>query len=542
MRCLFFLLLLIPSLTLAQINSEDISVLGKHSGLDFSNEEVDLMKGDMDEYQEAYNNNREQNLANTVSPTNVFNPILPGFYFDEVQEDMRTTSYEGLLIPKDKNEIAFYNIGQLHELLRTGQISSVELTTFFINRIKKHNDTLQCVITLTEQRAMEHAKNADAEIALGKMRGPLHGIPYGAKDLLSVKNYKTTWGAMPFKDQVIDYDAEVIKRLDEAGAVLIAKTSLGALAWGDVWFGGTTKNPWNTKQGSSGSSAGSASGVAAGLYPFALGTETLGSIVSPSTVCGVTGLRPTFGRVSRDGAMALSWSMDKIGPITRNTEDAAIVLNALVGPSQLDPYVIDLPFNYNVDTDVKKLRIGYEAAAFENDYGFKEMDKASLDIFKGMNVELVPVVLPELNDITSIILTAEAAAAFDDITRSGKDDTMVRQVKNAWPNAFRAAQLIPAVEYINANRLRRELMEQMDALFQTVDVIIHPSWASSALPISNLTGHPCLVVPNGFSKEGTPTSISFMGDLFKEGELIALGNAFQASSDFHLKRPPNFIE
>lgn len=499
------------------------------------------MKADVQANADAIASNRQRELSNSVSPANLFNPMLPNFYFDEVQETFRTKSYAGFSLPKNKNEIAFLSIGQLHELLKSKQITSEELTRFFIDRIKNHNDTLQCVITITEQRAIAQAKKADLEIAQGEIRGPLHGIPYGAKDLLSVKNYKTTWGAMPFKDQVIDVDAEVIQLLDDAGAVLIAKTTLGALAWGDVWFGGTTKNPWDTGAGSSGSSAGSASGVAAGLYPFALGTETLGSIVSPSTVCGTTGLRPTFGRVSRHGAMALSWSMDKIGPITRSADDAALVLNSIYGPSSNDPYVIDLPFNYDSENKTTSIRVGYEAKAFEAEYGFKEMDAVSLDVLRNLGIELIPVELPELADITSLILTAESAAAFDKLTRSGQDDLMVRQVRNAWPNTFRTAQLIPAVEYINANRHRRELMESMDALFQTVDVIIHPSWASTALPISNLTGHPCLVIPNGFSENGTPTSISIMGDLFKEGEIISIGNLLQSNTEFHLKHPGAFM-
>jgi len=408
----------------------------------------------------------------------------------------------------------------------------------YLKRLKKYGPVLQCVITLTEDLAMKQAKQADEDIASGKYRGLLHGIPYGAKDLLAVKGYKTTWGATPYKDQMIDVDATVIKKLEEAGAVLVAKLTMGALAWGDVWFGGKTRNPWDTTKGSSGSSAGSASAVSAGLVPFAIGTETWGSIVSPSTICGVTGLRPTYGRVSRYGAMALSWSMDKIGPICRNAEDCAIVFNAIYGLDSKDQTLFDIPFNYNPEINLKRLRIGYLKNDLEKDSAFKKQDSLTIETFKKLGAKLIPIELPKIpvNDI-SFILSSEAAAAFDELTRSNRDDLLVRQIKNAWPNVFRTHRFVPAVEYINANRVRFQLIQEMAKLMKEVDLYIAPSWEGDNLLLTNLSGHPCVVVPNGFSEDGTPTSITFIGNLFDEGKIIAVAKAFQNATDFHLKHP-----
>jgi Asp-tRNA(Asn)/Glu-tRNA(Gln) amidotransferase A subunit family amidase len=412
----------------------------------------------------------------------------------------------------------------------------------YLSRLKKYGSKLECVITLTEERALEAARRADAEIAAGNYRGPLHGIPWGAKDLLAVAGYKTTWGAMPYKDQVIEADATVVKRLDDAGAVLVAKLSLGALAWGDVWYGGKTRNPWDYEQGSSGSSAGSAAATAAGLVGFSIGTETWGSIVSPSTRCGTTGLRPTFGRVSRHGAMALSWSMDKIGPICRSVEDCALVFDAICGPDGHDLSVVDAPFNWDASLDVKALRVGYVDSAFaeerEEQEEWRQFDLMTLDKLRSLGIELVPIELPDLPiESLSFVLNAEAAAAFDDLTRSNRDDLMVRQVRNAWPNVFRQARLIPAVEYINANRVRTLAMQAMAEIMSKIDVYIAPSFVGSNLLLTNLTGHPSVVLPNGFREDGTPTSITFMGDLFAEARALAVARAYQEASDFHLRHP-----
>jgi Asp-tRNA(Asn)/Glu-tRNA(Gln) amidotransferase A subunit family amidase len=409
----------------------------------------------------------------------------------------------------------------------------------YLNRLKKYGPGLHCVVTLTENLALEQARRADREIAEGKYRGPLHGIPYGAKDLLATKGITTTWGSVPYRSQVPGDDATVIKRLADAGAVLVAKLSMGELAWGDVWFGGMTRNPWDTTKGSSGSSAGSASATSAGLVGFSIGTETWGSIVSPSTVCGTTGLRPTYGRVSRKGAMALSWSMDKIGPICRSVEDCAIVFHAIEGADSLDQSLIDAPFVYDGNVDIGALRIGYIASAFDSVKDNRANNDTVFAVLKSLGAKLVPVELPHYpTEDISFILNAEAGAAFDELTRSGRDDQMVRQIKNAWPNVFRVARFIPAVEYIQANRIRWKIIQDMARMMDQVDVYVAPAFEGDNSLLTNLTGHPCVVLPNGFTKKGTPTSITFMGQLFDEGRLLAVAKKFQDATSWHLKHPP----
>jgi Asp-tRNA(Asn)/Glu-tRNA(Gln) amidotransferase A subunit family amidase len=406
--------------------------------------------------------------------------------------------------------------------------------------LKKYGDTLQAVITVTEKLAMEQARKADADLASGIYRGPLHGIPYGAKDLLAVPGYRTTWGAKPYEKQVIGEKATVISKLEEAGAVLVAKLTLGALAWGDVWYGGVTKNPWDLEQGSSGSSAGSASATAAGLVPFSIGTETWGSIVSPSTRCGNTGLRPTFGRVSRSGAMALSWSMDKIGPICRTAGDCAMVFDAIRGSDKIDFTVIDAPFNFDGSSDIGDLRVGYFVDAFEKSEFNRLNDSLTLATLRSIGVDLYPVAL-EIGtpvNVLDFILSAEAAAAFEELTLSGRDDEMVRQIRRAWPNVFREAQFIPAVQYIQANRHRTILIQEMHQLMQDYDVIITPSFGLQLLT-TNLTGHPCVVLPNGFV-EGRPTSVTFLGNLFGEDKILKLAMAYQEATDFENQHPSFF--
>jgi Asp-tRNA(Asn)/Glu-tRNA(Gln) amidotransferase A subunit family amidase len=526
------------SLSEDKINKEIISNAEKIIGLEFTDTERDSMLDNLNEQLASYNRLRNISLKNSIPPSILFNPIPLGFSMNEKQKEVNYSNYSYVKMPADINELAFFSVGELAGLIRTKQITSTELTKFFISRLKKYDPVLHCVITLTEERALKEAKLADEEIASGKYRGLLHGIPYGAKDLLSTKDYKTTWGATPFKDQIIDHDAAVIAKLSDAGAVLVAKLTLGALAWGDVWFGGKTRNPWNTEKGSSGSSAGSASSVSAGLVPFAIGSETWGSIVSPSTVCGTTGLRPTYGRVSRYGAMALSWSMDKIGPICRSAEDLAIVFSAIYGLDENDQSLYDFPFNYSPGIDYSKLKVGYLKDDFDSNYDFHKNDSITLSKLKELGAELIPVKLPDLpvQDL-AFILSAEAAAAFDEFTRSNRDDLLVRQVKNAWPNVFRSARFIPAVEYINANRVRHELIQQMQEVMNQIDLYAAPSWEGDNLLLTNLTGHPCVVLPNGFSKEGTPTSITFIGKLFDEGRLIAFAKKYQDATGHHLKHP-----
>jgi Asp-tRNA(Asn)/Glu-tRNA(Gln) amidotransferase A subunit family amidase len=545
-----------------KINTEDIASAQKIAALRFTHKEQKMMLGNLRENAEAYAKIREVTIANSVPPAVRFDPVLPGMRLGTGQKmgtvllsspaDKEVTgknepsplSGEDAAIerPADLEDLAFAPVTELAKIILAGKVTSTELTRMYLARLKKYGPRLECVVTLTEDLALAQAARADEEIAAGRYRGPLHGIPYGAKDLLAVKGYKTTWGAKSYEDQVIDDNATVIERLEEAGAVLVAKLTLGALAMGDVWFGGKTRNPWNYEQGSSGSSAGSASATAAGLVGFAIGTETWGSIVSPSTRCGVVGLRPTFGRVSRAGAMALSWTMDKIGPICRTVEDCALVFDVIRGPDGKDLTVVDLPFNWDAAIGPDTLRVGYLKKAFDEDPKTKENDIAALEVLRSAGLELVPFELPEDLPVESlaIILDAEAAAAFDELTRSNRDDLLVRQDRGAWPNAFRQARFIPAVEYIQANRVRTLLMQAMADSMKDVDVYVAPSFGGNNLLFTNLTGHPAVVLPNGFDDKGSPTSISFIGGLYKEAETLRVALAYEQATDFHTKHP--FLE
>jgi Asp-tRNA(Asn)/Glu-tRNA(Gln) amidotransferase A subunit family amidase len=506
-------------------------------GLRFSDAKRDSMLDGLKNNLESYQKLRSLTIDNSVPPALAFNPVPVGMKFETKRNPPVWSSPGKFTAPANIEDLAFASVGELAELIRTRRITSTQLTKMYLERLKTYGPKFECVITITEELAIKQAQQADAEIAAGKYRGPLHGVPYGAKDLLATRGYKTTWGAMPYKDQMIDEDATVIKRLEQAGAVLVAKLTMGALAWGDVWYGGKTRNPWNLEQGSSGSSAGSASATAAGLVAFAIGTETWGSIVSPSTRCGVTGLRPTYGRVSRAGAMALSWSMDKIGPICRTVEDCALVFDAISGPDGIDQTVVDLPFNYNPNVKLGQLRIGYLKDAFEKDTVNVANNEAVLAKLRELGAELIPVELPDhpVSNL-SFILSAEAAAAFDELTRSGKDDLMVRQIKNAWPNVFRTSRFIPAVEYIQANRVRYLVIQAMAKMMADIDVYVAPSFGSNLL-LTNLTGHPCVVVPNGFDKKGGPTSISFIGRLYDEATTLAVAKTYQDATDFHRRHP-----
>ena len=520
------------------ITVDNVVSAEKIIGLEFTQAKRDSMLDDLFDQLKNYENLRKVSLPNSIPPAILFNPIPAGFQFEKAKTLFKMSPPGKVVMPKNLEDLAFYSVRQLAQLIRTRKVTSEQLTRMYLERLKRYGPKLECVITLAEDLALKQAKRADAEIAKGKYRGPLHGIPYGAKDLLAAKGYKTTWGSVPYKDQVIDEDATVIKRLEEAGAVLVAKLTMGELAWGDVWYGGMTRNPWNYKQGSSGSSAGSASATSAGLVGFSIGTETWGSIVSPSTRCGTTGLRPTYGRVSRAGAMALSWSMDKIGPICRSAEDCALVFNAIYGPDGKDQTLYDVPFNFDPRIDLRKLKIGYLKMEFDSAKANKANNDSVLNVLGRLGANLVPIELPKYptGDL-SLILSAEAAAAFDDLTRSGRDDLLVRQIKNAWPNAFRTARFIPAVEYIQANRVRYMVIQDMQKLMEGIDLYVAPSFGGDNLLLTNLTGHPCVVLPNGFSKEGTPTSVSFIGQLFGEAKLLAVAKMYQEATDFHLKHP-----
>jgi Asp-tRNA(Asn)/Glu-tRNA(Gln) amidotransferase A subunit family amidase len=533
-------------------------VLGKHSqdittghiqaaevlfDLKFNDAERDSMLNNLKQNQENYKKLRAFSLDNNVSPALYFNPLPVGFYPNPKNEGI-DWGLPKVILPKTDHEIAYLTVAELAGLIKSKELSSERLTKIYLNRIKTYSDTLQCLITLMEDEALQQAKKMDEEIKQGKYRGPLHGIPYGIKDLLSVKGTKTTWGAMPFKDQVIDETASIVTKLEDSGAVLVGKFTLGALAMGDVWFGGVTKNPWNLKQGASGSSAGSASAVSAGLIPFAIGTETLGSIVSPSTRNGVTGLRPTFGRVSRHGAMALSWSMDKIGPISRSALDNGIVLSVINGFDPRDKSTISAGFSYQSKKSIKDLKVGYFEDFFKVQRPDIGNDQKVLEDLRALGIDLIPVKLKTSVDVGSILimLSVEAGAAFDELTRMDLDDQMVAQHRNAWPNIFRASRFVPAVEYLQAARQRNVLIEEMHELFQSFDVIVTPSYGGNQLQITNLTGHPALCMPNGFNANGSPTSITFLANLFEEEKLIMLGRAYQETTKHQMQRPPLFYK
>ena len=511
-------------------------------GLELTAAEREQMLPDLVEQREMERKLRALDLANAERPAVVFDPVLPGMTVDVPDRPPRWSDPGSVRRPADPDSLAFLTVGELSRLIHTGRLTSRELTELCLARLARHDSTLHCVVQLTPAIARRQAARADSLLAAGVDLGPLHGIPYGVKDLLAVRGTRTTWGAAPYRDRTLDATATVVRRLEAAGAVLCAKLSLGALAMGDVWFGGRTRNPWRPEQGSSGSSAGPASAVAAGLLPFAVGSETWGSIVSPATRCGVTGLRPTFGRVPRTGAMALSWTMDKLGPIARCVEDAVMVLDAIRGPDGADPTVRDAPLPYTPAVDWRALRIGYLADDFaaEDSLG-RTLDLAALDVLRSLGARLEPVAWPDVDpEPLSLVLTAEAAAAFSDLTLSGRDDLLTMQKRWSWPNTFRAARFIPAVAYIQANRARMRLMRGMDRLLRRVDLLVAPAWQGHNLLITNLTGHPCVVVPDGFTAPDQPHSITFVGRLFDEATIAAVARAYQEATGFHRWYPPRY--
>jgi Asp-tRNA(Asn)/Glu-tRNA(Gln) amidotransferase A subunit family amidase len=584
-----------------KVTVEMIELAAALSGLSFTEEQRKVMISGLVSMRRGVARVRAMELPNAVAPALVFDPVPGGMVLDTVRKPVKlgpTPSVASVAV-SNEDQLAFSTVRQLAELLRTRKLTSVELTKMYLARLQRYDPVLHFVITFTTERAMQQAATADAEIVAGKRLdgkplGLLHGIPWGGKDLLAVKGYKTTWGAGPYMEQSFDYDAEVVKRLDAAGAVLIAKLTLGALAQGDLWGSAErtarTRNPWNVRQGSSGSSAGSASAVSAGCVGFAIGTETQGSISSPSTRCGVSGLRPSFGMVPRTGAMALSWSMDKIGAITRSVEDCALVLDAIYGPDQQDLSVRSAAFNADFTIDVRKLRVGYIKSAFDapdlrlpdkpvTALAGNEIDNynqrvvrakaaherevydlqyatRALDVLRGMGVALQPMELPAFPfGAIGSILSAEAAAAFDSLTRSGREALLVGRQPNDWPNTFRTARLYSAVDYINANRARSLAIQQMTAAFAPFDVILTPS-SGLQLSATNLCGQPAVIVPNGLrgpdaplppstddgslmntGGPGTPVSLTFLAPLYQEAKACALAAAYQQRTGFHLLHP-----
>jgi Asp-tRNA(Asn)/Glu-tRNA(Gln) amidotransferase A subunit family amidase len=534
------------------------------AGLTFSDEDQKAMLQGVNRNLTSLEEIRKVTIPNDVAPPFCFSALTPGMKVNRTREPIRA-SVPKVKRPGDLEELAFWPIVQLAQLLKTRQVTSTELTQMYLARLHKYNEKLNCVVTFLDDVALAQAKQADAEIAAGKYKGPLHGIPWGAKDIIAVKGYKTTWGSGAYKDQMLDEDASVVEILREAGAVLVAKLTTGELAQGDNWFGGQTKNPWNLTQGSSGSSAGPASATAAGCVAFGIGSETSGSILSPAGRCGVTGLRPTFGRISRYGVMTLSWTQDRLGPLCRYAEDCALVMSVIARPDDRDLSVSDIPFNWNAQLDIRKLRVGFIKEAFDEtrDGPSKEFDRKTLDQLQALGIELVEVKVPETNpDLSSF--NVESAAFFDELTRSGRDKQMTNPGRAA---GWRPARLMPAVDYLQGQRSRAMMMAKLAEATKDVDVYLAPSGMGgggggagrgrgaapadgAAAPavrrpnatqrhsnMANVACYPALAVPNGFVESGSPASITFFARPFGEAELLALGKAYQDASGFHLKRP-----
>jgi Asp-tRNA(Asn)/Glu-tRNA(Gln) amidotransferase A subunit family amidase len=550
-----------------RITERTLAEAEKLFGLEFTEEERRLILGGpvetAEEGEEGYFAEQIKNLKsmrslempNSFAPALTFDPRIPGVSYPEQPNSIALYPEEIAAIPDNPEDIAFASVKQQARWMTTGQITSRELTDIYLDRIERYGELLQCYVTVTPDVARAQADQADRERATGQVRSPLHGIPYGVKDLLDTKDILTTWGAAPYQDRVADSDGAVVRLLQDAGAVMLGKTTLGALAWGDVWFGGETRNPWNPKEGSSGSSAGSGSATAAGLCSFGIGTETLGSIVSPSDRNGLAGLRPTFGRVSRVGAMALCWSLDKIGPMCRYAEDNAMVLGVLNGFDVADPSSIEMGFSYDGRQPISSLTVGYDPSWFEGE-NVRETDKTALEALSRLNVTLKEVTLPDLPvDAIMVALGTEAAAAFEELTLSGRDELLRRQIKNAWPNEFRQARYYSAVDYVQSDRLRRDLMKKAHEFFSQVDVVFGPSFDTPMLRLTNFTGQPCLAMRAGFEEitprplfahpendtdetlHRIPRSVSLWSQLFEEGKLIQVGRALEAELGVAHERP-----
>ncbi len=542
-----------PSPTPApRITKEMMHQAEKLIGIELNDAQEAMALGGVNRNLDSYETIRKIDIPLDTEPAIAFHPARARKQLYTARTKFRFGKVD---VPQFKSvdDLAFATVPQLAELIRTRRISSTELTKMYLARLKKYGDKLLCVVTLTEDLALKQAAAADAEIKRGKYRGPLHGIPWGAKDLFATKGIKTTWGAEPFRDQVIDYDSTVVERLTGAGAVLVAKLSMGALAQGARWFAGVTRNPWQPNEaqiGSSGSSAGPAAATAAGLVGFSIGTETLGSIVSPSSRCGCTGLRPTYGRVSRYGAMGLSWTMDKIGPICRGVEDCAAALNAIYGPDGKDITVGDAPFNWNPDANISALRVGYLKTEFDGpNMGStnaqqaaqaeqrRALYKTALEVLEKAGAQLTPIELPKLPaGALRFILSAEAAAAFDDITRDGRVNQLSGQAPGDWPNTFRTSRFIPAVEYLRAQRARTLLIREMETLMSQWDVFVSPAPGSASLLVTNLTGNPAVVLPCGFVND-LPIAIMFTGGVYDEVSPLRVALAFERATKWHEMHP-----
>ena len=547
------------------------------AGLDFTDEQRQQMLTGVNQNLTRYADLRQIAIDPNISPPLYYSPLVPGTRLDRAVKPLRASAPPALRRPASLEDVAFWPLAHLAQLLKTRQVTSVELTRMYLDRLSRFNATLNFVVTYTDELAMRQAQQADREIAAGQYRGPLHGMPWGCKDIIAVPGFPTQWGSGAFRGQVIDTEATVVRLLREAGSVMLAKLTTGELASGDQWFGGRTNSPWDPTEGSSGSSAGPASATAAGCVAFGIGTETSGSILSPSTICGVTGLRPTFGRVSRYGAMTLSWTQDRIGPLCRTVEDCALVFHAIARADEQDLSVIDLPFNWDADLDVRKLRVGYLAPAFQEPSrhaDWKRNDAQVLETVKALGITPEPFELPSMPvSVTAGILGAESGASFDAFIRGGRDQNMTNKTR---ASGMRQSRVVPAVEYLQTQRVRAMIMRQFAAAVSKFDVYLAPyidmragaagrpegagtdgrgglagrAGGSDAAPpapppsairdhfqAANLCGYPAVSVPNGFTAEGRPTSITFLGRLYAEAEMLAVARAYQERAGFHLKHP-----
>ena len=545
-----------------EFDAETIAAAERMMGVQYTEAERALMQGNLAPQIQSARKRRELDFPNDLAPATRFDPRLPGFRAPAPQRPLRWSEPDPGTLPQGDEDIAFAPVTHLAHWIRTGALTSRRLTEIYLSRIEAIAPALECFVTVSAERARAEADAMDALSRAGASLGPLHGIPYALKDLFDAAGIRTTWGAEPWADRIADGDSAVVERLRAAGAVLLGKATVGALAYGDLWFGGKTRNPWNLNEGASGSSAGSAAATAAGLGAFAIGTETFGSITSPSQRCGTTGLRPTYGRVSRAGGMALCWSLDKVGPICRRVEDTGLVLAAINGGDARDPGSIDMPFNHDAGTDLKGLRMGWLPAAYEGE-DVTEVDRAALEAARCLGFEMIEARLPDLPyDSLVATLYAEAAASFEQLTLSDADDTLRRQDDGAWPNAFRKARFLSAVDHVQLDRLRRKVMEALDALFRDVDVLIGPFSTGPMLIASNFTGHPCLHLPAGFHRVSTrselslaegrldlgaatdseetyevPHGVSLWSGLFEESLLLSVGTRLEALLDVAARRP-----
>ena len=518
------------------ITSDMIDAAAKLAGLQISAADREEMVSGINANLASYEALRKIHIDQNVPPPLYFNPAVPGQTFSTERRPFVRGTRSRVKRPQHFADVAFWPVTDLSRLIETRQVSSIELTRMYLERISRYDPVLNCVVTLTEELAIEQATQADREIADGNYRGPLHGIPWGAKDVIAKRGYRTTWGSEPYRDQIIDLDATLVTRLEAAGAVLVAKLSTGEIARGDRWLGKQTRNPWKTDEGSGGSSAGPGSATAAGLVGFAIGSDTTGSILGPSRTCGISGLRPTFGRVSRHGVMPVSWSLDKVGPMCRSVEDCAIVLEAIRGPDNLDLAVVDMPFNWDGNGTLEGLRVGYLQEAFGDDTHAN--DTATLASLRSLGVTLKPIELPEHADMDALqMLLVDEAAAFDELIQTGKVDMLIQDRDEPEDMLMRVARLLPAVEYLQIHRLRMLMMQNMEKVLRDIDVYVAPHRGTPNTRTTALTGHPGISVPNGFDDGGKPTGILFVGKLYGEAELMAAAKTYQDANDFHLSYP-----